>query len=81
MVYLFYVLLIILISIIPNLSTNNKTSLSILVNNNISKGLILLIILFILLEDYTLGILSLILYFTILLNTINSVEDFQDYYN
>ena len=81
MVYLFYVLLIILISIIPNLSTNNKTSLSILVNNNISKGLILLIILFILLEDYTLGILSLILYFTILLNTINNVENFQDYYN
>ena len=81
MVYLFYVLLIILISIIPNLSNNNKTRLSILVDKNISKGLILLIILFVLLEDYTLGILSLILYFTILLNTINSVEDFQDYYN
>jgi hypothetical protein len=80
MVYLFYVILIILISIIPNLSNNNKTRLSILVDKNISKGLILLIILFVLLEDYTLGILSLILYFTILLNTINSVEDFQDYY-
>ena len=61
MVYLFYVLLIILISIIPNLSNNNKTRLSILVDKNISKGLILLIILFVLLEDYTLGILSLIL--------------------
>jgi hypothetical protein len=81
MIYLFYVLLILLITFTPNLNIQNKIRLSILVNNNISKILILLIILFILLENYTLGILLLILYFIILNYKLDSIEGFQTYFN
>jgi hypothetical protein len=81
MIYFIYVLLILLISFIPNLNRREKTRLSILVNNNISKILILLVILFLLLEDYTLGLLLLILYFTILIYKLDSIEGFQTYFN
>ena len=64
-----------------DLNRENKTQLSILVNNNISKILILLVILFLLLENYTLGLLLLILYFTILINKLDSIEGFQNYFN
>ena len=81
MIYFIYVLLILIITFIPILSQKNKIRLSILVNNNISKILIQLFILFMLLENYTIGILLLILYFTILLNKLDSIEGFQSYFN
>jgi len=81
MIYFIYVLLILIITFIPMLSRKNKTRLSILVNNNISKILIQLFILFVLLENYPIGILLLILYFTILLNKLDSIEGFQSYFN
>ena len=81
MIYFIYVLLILIITFIPILSQKNKIRLSILVNNNISKILIQLFILFMLLENYTIGVLLLILYFTILLNKLDSIEGFQSYFN
>ena len=81
MIYFIYVLLILLIAFIPNLNRREKTRLSILVNNNISKILILLVILFLLLENYTLGLLLLTLYFTILIYKLDSIEGFQTYFN
>ena len=74
-------LLILLITFIPNINNTNKIRLSILVNNNISKILILLIVLFLLLENYTLGILLFILYFIILNYKLDSIEGFQAYFN
>ena len=79
--YKLYLVLILLITFIPKLNRQNKVRLSILVNNNISRLLILALILFALMENYTLGILLLILYFTIDLNKLETVEGFQDYYN
>ena len=81
MMYLIYVLLILLITFIPNINNKHKIRLSILVNNNISKILILLITLFLLLENYTLGILLFILYFIILNYKLESIEGFQAYFN
>ena len=81
MIYLIYVLLILLITFIPNINNENKIRLSILVNNNLSKILILLITLFVLLENYTLGILLFILYFIILNYKLESIEEFQAYFN
>ena len=79
--YKLYLVLILLITFIPKLNRKNKVRLSILVNNKISRLLILALILFALMENYTLGILLLILYFTIDLNKLETVEGFQDYYN
>jgi hypothetical protein len=79
--YFIYLLLILLIVYIPNLSNNNKVRLSILIDNSISKLFILLFLLFVLLEDYTIGILGLILYHTILIHKIDSKEGFQNYFN
>jgi hypothetical protein len=81
MIYIFYLLIILLIAIIPNLNNNNKVQLSILVNSNISKCLLLLFILFVSLENITLGLLVTILYFTILLNKSESIEGFQNYFS
>ena len=79
--YKLYLLLILIITFIPKLSKTNRVRLSILVSNKISRLLILALILFALMENYTLGILLLILYFTIDLNKLETVEGFQDYYN
>ena len=79
--YKLYLLLILLITFIPKLSKKNKVRLSILVSNKISRLLILALILFALMENYTLGMLLLILYFTVDLNKLETVEGFQDYYN
>jgi len=81
MMYLIYVLLILLITFIPNINNKHKIRLSILVNNNISKILILLITLFLLLENYTFGILLLILYFIILNYKLDDIEGFKAYFN
>lgn len=78
--YKLYLLLILLITFIPKLSKANKVRLSILVSTKISRLLILALILFALMENYTLGILLLILYFTVDLNKLETVEGFQDYY-
>tara|TARA_B100001121_G_C18317647_1_gene447200 strand:- start:153 stop:395 length:243 start_codon:yes stop_codon:yes gene_type:complete len=78
--YKLYLVLILLITFIPKLSKTNKVRLSILVSNKISRLLILALILFALMENYTLGILLLILYFIIDLNKLETVEGFQDYY-
>ena len=81
MIYIIYILIILLIALIPNLNNNNKVQLSILVNNTISKLLLLLVILFISLEDVPLGLLLIILYFTILLNKSESIEGYQNYFS
>ena len=81
MIYLIYVLLILLITFIPTINNKHKIRLSILVNNNISKILILLITLFLLLENYTFGILLLILYFIILNYKLDDIEGFKAYFN
>jgi hypothetical protein len=81
MICIIYILIILLIAIIPNLNNNNKVQISILVNNTISKILLLLFILFISLEDVPLGLLLIILYFTILLNKSESIEGFQNYFS
>ena len=78
--YKLYLVLILLITFIPKLNKQNKVKLSILVSNKISRLLILALILFALMENYTLGILLLILYFIIDLNKLETVEGFQDYY-
>ena len=78
--YKLYLVLILLITFIPKLNKQNKVRLSILVSNKISRLLILALILFALMENYTLGILLLILYFIIDLNKLETVEGFQDYY-
>ena len=78
--YKLYFVLILIITFIPKLSKKNKVRLSILVSTKISRLLILALILFALMENYTLGILLLILYFTIDLNKLETVEGFQDYY-
>ena len=78
--YKIYLLLILIITFIPKLSKTNRVRLSILVSNKISRLLILALILFALMENYTLGILLLILYFTVDLNKLETVEGFQDYY-
>ena len=78
--YKLYLLLILLITFIPKLSKKNRIRLSILVSNKISRLLILALILFALMENYTLGILLLILYFVVDLNKLETVEGFQDYY-
>ena len=81
MIYIIYILIILLIALIPNLNNNNKVQLSILVNNTISKILLLLVILFISLEDVPLGLLLIILYFTVLLNQSESIEGYQNYFS
>jgi len=81
MIYIIYILIILLIAIIPNLNNNNKVQLSILINNTISKLLLLLFILFISLEDLPLGLLFIILYFTILLNKSESIEGYKNYFS
>ena len=81
MIYIFYLLIIALISIIPNLNNNKKVQLSIFVSSNLSKLLLLLFILFVSLEDITLGLLITILYFTILLNKSESIEGYQNYFS
>ena len=81
MICIIYILIILLIVIIPNLTNNNKVQLSILVNSNLSKILILLFILFISLENIPLGLLLIILYFTILLNKSESIEGYQNYFS
>lgn len=78
--YKLYLLLILIITFIPKLSKKNRIRLSILVSNKISRLLILALILFALMENYTLGILLLILYFVVDLNKLETVEGFQDYY-
>ena len=78
--YKIYLVLILLITFIPKLNKPNKVRLSILVNNKISRLLILSLILFSLMENYTLGLLLLILYFVIDLSKLETVEGFQDYY-
>ena len=79
--YKLYLILILLITFIPDLSNNNKVRLSILVNNKISIFFLLVLITFVLLEDYTTGILLIILYHTIILNKLESIEGFHNYYN
>ena len=79
--YKLYLILILLITFIPDLSNNNKVRLSILVNNKISIFFLLVLITFVLLEDYTTGILLIILYHTIVLNKLESIEGFHNYYN
>jgi len=81
MIYIIYILISLLIAIIPNLNNNNKVQLSILINNTISKLLLLLFILFISLEDLPLGLLFIILYFTILLNKTESIEGYKNYFS
>lgn len=79
--YKLYLILILLITFIPDLSNNNKVRLSILVNNKISIFFLLVLITFVLLEDYTTGILLIILYHTIILNKLETIEGFHNYYN
>ena len=77
---LVFIILILVISFIPNLSKKNKVILSILVNNKISHFLFLALILFALLENYLLGLLLILLYFTINFSKLETVESFQNYY-
>ena len=81
MIYIIYIIIILLIALIPNLNKNNKVQLSILINNTVSKILILLFILFSSLEDIPLGLLTILLYFTILLNKSESIEGYQNYFS
>ena len=78
--YFIYSFVILLIVFIPYLSDKNKVRLSLLTNNTINKLLLLLFLLFIILEDYTLGVLVMILYFIVLIQKIDSNEGFQNYF-
>ena len=61
--YLIYLFVILIIAFLPKTSDKNKVRLSLLTNSTINKLLLLLFLLFIILEDYTLGVLVMILYF------------------
>ena len=76
-----FTILVLIITFIPNLNKDNKVRLSILVNNRISRLLILALILFALLENYLLGLLLILLYITIDLNKLETIEGFKDYFN
>ena len=73
-------LLIIIISYIPNLSENKKIKIHLLSSSNISKILLLILLFFITFENIQIGILFLMLFFVI--TNINiKFENFKNYYN
>lgn len=73
--------LLISLNLIPHLSKNSKVRLSILLNCKITILLLLLCITFLLYENITIGILSIILFFNILLYKTTNIEQFITYFN
>ena len=73
-----------LIIIIENISNKNKFRLKLLLDGNINRILLFSFILFIVMENYQVGILLLLLYFLIILNIENNkkvYEGFVDYFS
>ena len=63
----------------PYINEKNKFRLSLVTNGNLNKFIIFLLLLFIILENYLLGILLMILYFII--ETEKTFEGFIDYFS
>lgn len=81
-----YQTLIILITVIiiisiPHLSEKNKFKLNLVTDGLANKLVILSIILFVTLENYVLGLLSILLYFTILLETQKGSQTMEGFIN
>lgn len=74
-------ILILLIAIIPNLNEKNKFKLNIATDGLLNKLVLLSIILFIMLENYVLGLLSVLLYFTILIETKKGSQTMEGFIN
>ena len=74
-------ILILLIAIIPNLNEKNKFKLNIATDGFLNKLVLLSIILFIMLENYVLGLLSVLLYFTILIETKKGSQTMEGFIN
>lgn len=80
LIYMTITLLIIITSIIPNLSENKRIKIHLLTSSNLSKILLLTLLFFISFENIQIGVLFLILLFGINNITIK-FENFKNYYN
>lgn len=78
------VILILIIVTIPNLEDNKKFRLRLLSGSFLNKGLLLLLILFVMLEDYLVGLVLTLLFYVIYIETNrankNIYEGFIDYF-
>jgi len=75
----FIILIIILINI--NFVNNDKKfKINLLVENNINKILLSICILFLVIEDVKLGVLSFLLFFILLQQKDKNIEKFVNYY-
>lgn len=74
------ILLVIIISI-PHLNEKNKFRLNLANDGLLNILVILSIIFFVMLENYTLGLLSILLYFTILLETKKGSQTMEGFIN
>ena len=74
-----YLVLILIIILIPYLNKKNKFRLSLLINGKLNTMFIFLFLLFIILENYLIGILLLLLYFVIDIEKNDTIEGFTNY--
>ena len=74
-------ILIFLITCIPHLNEKNKFRLNLVTDGLLNKLVILSIILFVMLENYVLGLLSVLLYFTILIETKKGSQTMEGFIN
>jgi len=74
-------LVIVAIAIVPNLNKKNKFRLSLVLDGTINKFLILLLLLFLILENVMLGVLVMILFFVSINYKDNTIEGFRNYYD
>jgi hypothetical protein len=74
-----YLVLILIIILIPHLNNKNKFRLSLLINGKLNTLFIFLFLLFIILENYLIGILLLLLYFVIDIEKNDTIEGFTNY--
>lgn len=73
------IIVVILIVLYPYINDKNKFRMTLITNGNLNKFIIFLLLLFIILENYLLGILLMILYFII--ETEKTFEGFIDYFS
>ena len=78
------IVILFLIIIIESISNKNKFRLKLLLDGNINRILLFSFMLFIVMENYQLGILLLLLYFLVILsieNNKNIYEGFLEYFS
>ena len=75
-----FILLIIILIIINFINNDKKFKINLLIKNNINKILLSICILFLVIEDVKLGVLSFLLFFILLQQKDKKVKKFINYY-